>query len=153
MRCTAAWASAREVPASDVRPGLWVRLVAPDGSSAPDRVADVTLASSMGLYNPYTLAGSIVVDGVQASCHSSWVLDGLFRALGIPLPAGYQAAFAPLRALYRLIGPARAEALQAVALPLLHGEAAGAGPALAAAAAAAAVALAAASAARRSVRG
>ena len=30
-----------------------------------------------GLFNPYTLSGSIVVDGVAASCHSSWILDGV----------------------------------------------------------------------------
>lgn len=144
----AAWSSPREVAARDVRPGLWVRRV-PPGGGAPwcERVAEVGLAPAAGLYNPYTLAGTIVVDGMQASCHSSWVLDGLFRALGVPLPAGYQAAFAPLRALYRLVGPAGAEALQAAATPLLHGEAAGAGPALAAAGAA--VVLAAASVARR----
>jgi hypothetical protein len=50
-------------------------------------------------------AGITVVDGVVASCHSSWVLDGAFKAMGVEVPRGYQAAFAPVRLAYRLLGP------------------------------------------------
>mgnify|MGYP003312984875 CR=1 FL=1 len=68
--------------------------VSPDGDDAPesantlgyaararniknDVVANATNVVAEGLYNPYTLSGTIVVDGVLASCHSSWILDGL----------------------------------------------------------------------------
>ena len=40
-------------------------------------VVSTAFVSKRGLYNPYTLSGTIVVDGVAASCHSSWILDGL----------------------------------------------------------------------------
>jgi len=43
--------------------------------------ANVTkLAKSFesGVYNPHTLNGKIVVDGVVASCYSDWVLDAFF---------------------------------------------------------------------------
>jgi hypothetical protein len=80
-----------------------------------EKVVRVALAEHKGLFNPYTLSGSIVVDGVAASCHSSWIMDAAFAALGVPLPAGYQALFAPLRALYRAVGPATAEWLQGTA--------------------------------------
>lgn len=43
-----------------------------------------------GLYNPYTMTGIIVVDGVVASSHSSSALDGLFDYLGVSIPTGYQ---------------------------------------------------------------
>ena len=68
-------------------------------------VVAISLVKSQGLYNPYTMTGRIVVDGVLASCHSSAMLDGLFHKLGIPLSTGYQVAFAPIRFLYTLLGP------------------------------------------------
>lgn len=77
----------------------------PGSTPTIGRIIDIRLATDIGLYNLYALSGSIVVDGVLDSCHSSSALDGLFAALGVPLPAGYQAAFAPLRTLYRLLGP------------------------------------------------
>ena len=43
-------------------------------TSSVRATSEVTKA---GLFNPYTLSGSIVVDGVAASCHSSWILDGV----------------------------------------------------------------------------
>ena len=68
-------------------------------------VVAISLVKSQGLYNPYTMTGRIVVDGVLASCHSSAMLDGLFHKLGIPLSTGYQVAFEPIRFLYTLLGP------------------------------------------------
>ena len=53
-------------------------------------------------YNPYTLSGTIVVDGVVASCHSSWILDGL--APPRVLAKVYQRLFVVPRAAYKLIG-------------------------------------------------
>ena len=41
------------------------------------RVRATAEVTKSGLFNPYTLSGSIVVDGVAASCHSSWILDGV----------------------------------------------------------------------------
>lgn len=103
-----------------------MQLAIPGSTPTTDRVIDAQLTTDNGLFNPYTLSGSIVVDSVLASCHSSSALDGLFSTLHVPLPAGYQAAFAPFRALYRLVGPSGAEFLQAtlgvVLLALANGE-------------------------------
>ncbi len=59
------------------------------------------------MFNPYTLSGSIVVDGVAASCHSSSALDRIFELAGVSVPVGYQTAFAPVRALFRVLGAER----------------------------------------------
>ncbi len=48
-------------------------------------VEEVNIVHTKGLFNPYTLSGRIVVDGVMASCHSSSALDGLFNFLGVNL--------------------------------------------------------------------
>ena len=68
-------------------------------TSAVAATAEVT---KRGLFNPYTLSGSIAVNGVAASCHSSWVLDGAFE----PRTAAvvYQRLFAVPRAAYKLLG-------------------------------------------------
>jgi hypothetical protein len=99
--------------------------VAHGGAARAERVVDVALRADAGLFNPYTLTGAIVVDGVVASCHSSSFADAAFERLGVSLPAGYQALFAPLRALYRAIGPAAAEWVQgtvgAAAIGAIHG--------------------------------
>jgi hypothetical protein len=71
-----------------------------------------SLVPGAGLFNPYTLSGSIVVDGVAASCHSSSALDGVFRLMGVSVPDGYQAVFAPLRAMYRALGADRMAAIE-----------------------------------------
>jgi hypothetical protein len=92
-----------EVPAKTVRKEDSVLVLAP-GAATPVVVVSIEPTFAVGLFNPYTLNGRIVVDGVAASAHSSSVLDPLFHALGIFIPAGYQAAFAPLRLLYRLLG-------------------------------------------------
>ena len=64
--------------------------------------------------------GSIVVDGVLASAHSSWVLDGVTPAsLRRHLPAVYQAAFKPLVLAYRALGPARMAAATDAVVPHL----------------------------------
>jgi hypothetical protein len=58
------------------------------------------------------LHGSIVVDGVLASCHSSFALDGLFSLLGVPIAHGYQLVFVPIRVLYRFLGPVRMASME-----------------------------------------
>ena len=54
--------------------------------------AGVSTTYSKGLYNPLTLSGTIIVDGVVASVHSDWFLDTALNALGVPgwLPVAYQ---------------------------------------------------------------
>jgi hypothetical protein len=102
-----------EIPAATAQVGDLVQVVGADGGAAKlEAVVSTSLVRARGLFNPYTLSGAIVVDGVAASCHSSWVLDGAFAALGVSIPAGYQAAFAPIRALYRLLGARRMRALE-----------------------------------------
>jgi hypothetical protein len=82
------------------------------GASQLEAIVAKSLVPGAGLFNPYTLSGSIVVDGVAASCHSSSALDGIFELMGISIPGGYQAAFAPVRALYRALGADRMAAIE-----------------------------------------
>ena len=107
---------ARMAYARDVKAGDLL-LVAPrrgDAGAAPEAaaVARVRSVRRKGLFNPYTMGGAIVVDGVVASAHSGWLIDGAAARLraGHLLPAFFQAAFAPLRALYALLGAARMQA-------------------------------------------
>ena len=69
-------ANGRLVYAKDVRVQDVLGYVV-NGSIKTGEVVSVATSLQRGLYNPYTLSGSIVVDGVVASCHSSWILDGL----------------------------------------------------------------------------
>jgi hypothetical protein len=62
-----------------------------DGSV--DTVAAVSKAVFEGLYNPQTLQGDIVVDGVRASTYTTAVE-----------PAVAHAILSPLRAVYRVLG-------------------------------------------------
>jgi len=60
--------------------------------------------SETGIFNPLTLCGTIVVNDVASSAHSDWFLHGL---VSVPVEERiYQALFAPVRLIYRLIGPA-----------------------------------------------
>ena len=43
----------------------------------------VHLVWQYGLFNPYTAAGTIVVNGVPAAVHSHWFLDSAFDVLGL----------------------------------------------------------------------
>lgn len=146
---------ARMTYARDVREGD-VMLVESAGRLRAAAVTSTAEVWRTGLFNPYTMGGSVVVDGVLASSHSSWLVDGIAARMGVShlLPSFFQALFAPLRALYAAAGPAFMEvfgdALAAGALRLeavltapdgpLTAAAAAAGPKVAAAAAVAAVA-------------
>ncbi|KAI8462767.1 MAG: hint module-domain-containing protein [Monoraphidium minutum] len=157
----AALAGARMTYARDVAAGDVMLVVAlAGGGLARASVVRASEVMRAGLFNPYTLGGSIVVDGVLASAHSGWLVDGAAAALGAShrLPAFFQALLAPLRGLYHAAGPeltaAFGDALATAALRLdafaAGGGAAGTAPAAAAAAAAtAAAALAGAAAARK----
>jgi hedgehog protein len=101
------------VPSSQARVGDLVHVEGRLGASLQlDASVAKSLVPGAGLFNPYTLSGSIVVDGVAASCHSSSALDGAFRLTGVSVPDGYQAAFAPLRAMYRVIGADRMASIE-----------------------------------------
>ncbi|GAB0496915.1 hypothetical protein MMPV_008236 [Pyropia vietnamensis] len=60
-----------------------------------EAVMAITSVTSRGLYNPHTLAGTVVVDGFVTSTHTTAVEPGLAAA-----------ALAPLRGVYRLGGGA-----------------------------------------------
>jgi hypothetical protein len=110
---SAAWSV---IPASAAKVGDVV-LVLRSGqtnTTVSHRIVSKSTVMDRGLFNPYTLHGSIVVDGVLASCHSSFAVDGLFSLLGVPLPDGYQFVFAPIRALFRFLGPARMASVEFV---------------------------------------
>ncbi|KAF6250437.1 hypothetical protein COO60DRAFT_1465450 [Scenedesmus sp. NREL 46B-D3] len=88
---------------------MWAQ-AAPAAGQQP---AAFTVCSSQrvpldGLYNPYSLSGTILVNGVVASSHSYWFADAAFDALGLPaawLPGLYQAVLAPARLLFWAMGP------------------------------------------------
>jgi len=71
-------------------------------------VTKVEAVQKLGIYNPYTMSGDIVVNGVLASSHSSWFLDDAAKKLGLTwaTPSIYQAMLAPARGLYYAVGPA-----------------------------------------------
>jgi hypothetical protein len=107
--------SAATMAAAGVRVGDLVRVVAADGSVALEPVVRMGVVVDRGLWNPYTLGGTIVVDGIEASVHSAVKLNGVLALLGVPAPAtGYQLALAPVRAAYTLLGPGPARAAEHV---------------------------------------
>jgi len=76
------------------------------------QVTNRTVKTLPGLYNPYTLSGNIVVDGVVASAHSHWIFDDYVPdAMLHHLPSLYQAAFYPGRLLFWAAGPPAADFL------------------------------------------
>jgi hypothetical protein len=94
--------------ADEVRVGdlVWSR---GDGGLASDAVVGARTKVAVGAFNPLTLGGTIVVDGVVASAHSDWFLDGIVSADA--QADVYQAILAPARLAYRALG---AERMQAV---------------------------------------
>jgi hypothetical protein len=92
------------LPSSRAAAGDLVRVASAGGAAALERIVSKSLVQGRGLFNPYTLSGAIVVDGLSASCHSAYFLDGVFAAVGVHPAAGFQAVNAPVRALYRLLG-------------------------------------------------
>ncbi|CAK9029006.1 Sonic hedgehog protein [Durusdinium trenchii] len=102
---------AKTMYASDVTVGNHVWLCTLDvGSCELGEVISTSMVPRMGLYNPFTLSGNIVVNGVLASAHSSWFLDGLFSAkLRGFLPSIYQTILLPGRCLYGIFGSRAAD--------------------------------------------
>ncbi|WP_222184438.1 hypothetical protein [Geminicoccus harenae] len=98
-----AWDSRLIVGADEVQAGDRVWYLGEDGQMRLGTVATASREAATGAFNPLTMQGSIVVDGVVASAHSDWFLDGYVSAHA---QAGiYQAMFAPVRGIYTLIGP------------------------------------------------
>lgn len=64
-------------------------IVLANGTKAP--VVEVTSAWSSGLYNPHTLHGDVIVDGVKTSTYTSAVHPRLAHALLAPLRTMYSA--------------------------------------------------------------
>jgi hypothetical protein len=75
----------------------------------------VTKSIESGLYSPWTLSGSIIVDGVAAAMHTAWPGEQALLHLLPPghprhtaahwLAQAHQLLLAPLRVFYRLAGP------------------------------------------------
>jgi hypothetical protein len=94
---------------NEVRVGDVVWSEGPSGAVTASPVIEIAHVVRAGFYNPLTLGGTILVDGVAASAHSDWFLDGLVSA--DTQGKVYQAMFLPVRAIYHLIGPSRMETI------------------------------------------
>lgn len=88
----------RTVFASEVHPGQCVFTSTGRGNSRLSMVTFVEEQKSTGLYAPLTQHGSIVVNGVLASCYAAVDSHHLSHW-----------ALAPLRLFYKLIGPLQAQ--------------------------------------------
>jgi Hint module len=99
------WASHILKGADEVKVGDMVWYRGNDGTLLPTQVTAVTASIKAGAFNPMTVAGTVVVDGVVASTHSDWFLDGIASAA--VQAQVYQVLFAPVRGIYRVIGPQR----------------------------------------------
>lgn len=105
------WAERVQMYAQDFQQGHYI-WIAPLGSSKLElrQIVGMSIVEEKGLYNPYTLTGTIVVNGVIASAHSDWILDYVVPSAWTRwLPSIYQALFFPGRVLYGLlcvVGPA-----------------------------------------------
>ena len=87
--------NSRYVYAKDVKEG--------DRLAYGETVILVETEQAKGLWNPFTLAGTIVVDGIVASCHSDWFLEELpewLRPSAALIPSIYQTLMAPARKIY-----------------------------------------------------
>lgn len=89
--------------ADEIRPGDLVWSETAGGGMALDQVEAVANKAAIGAFNPLTRGGTIIVDGVAASAHSDWFLDGIVSAHA--QAATYQAILAPVRVAYDLLGP------------------------------------------------
>ena len=118
LRTHGAWWQRVMKRAKDVEVGEFVFAVdAVNGSVVGAQVSSVAQnVSAAGMYNPFTRAGLIVVDGVIASEYSEWIFDGVLPARWIP--AAYHMIQMPLA---RLIYPVAPEVLGALSEHLSFG--------------------------------
>lgn len=115
VRCS--WAEHVTAYAQHFQPGDYIWLAPDDGQTQIEQrqILDIFSIEAKGLYNPYTLSGSIIVNGVVASAHSDWILDNLMPTSWVQsLPAIYQTLFLPGRVLYHLLRMGPRSALEAV---------------------------------------
>lgn len=107
------WSERINIYARQVRVGDIVWVTGEDGREGRlANVDSVGMEQKSGLFNPYTLSGNIIVNGVVASAHSSWILDRFaFGQSHQSLPEVYQVLFWPGRMLYMFFGPQAADAL------------------------------------------
>jgi hypothetical protein len=92
--------------ASDVQLGdlVW-SMNATSGQFALDSVQAIGEEFRRGLYNPFTLSGDLVVNGVLVSAHSDWFLDRVMpQGYVSNIPAVYQTIMSPMRAVYAVGG-------------------------------------------------
>lgn len=106
------WADRQLIYAQDVKVGDCVWVQEDNGEVSCEAVTHVSREKAWGAFNPYTLGGTLLANGVVASAHSDWLLDDICpkRFLG-KLPAIYQAAFLPGRLFYLTLGSRVADAL------------------------------------------
>ena len=100
------WSESRLLYAGEVLPGafLWTA----EGWLA--QVLNSSLVPKLGLFNPYTLSGTLVVNGMVVSAHSSWLLDDWVPPrLTEYLPFLYQGIFIGGRCLYHTFGSSAAD--------------------------------------------
>jgi len=83
-------------------------------------IIQVTKSVESGLYSPWTLSGSIIVDGVAAAMHTAWPGEQTLLQLLPPylrlvaahkLAQAHQLLLTPLRVMYRITGPTPFKAL------------------------------------------
>lgn len=109
MRCS--WADHIHIYAHKVMKGDYIWVAGADQTSLRE-VVERSVVVKNGLYNPYTLSGKIVVNGVVASAHSNWILDDWTpSSMSQYLPAVYQLLFLPGRLLYQVLGTPAADFL------------------------------------------
>lgn len=92
--------------AEDVRVGDLVWAVnAVTGQFDLEVVRQKSVEMRVGLYNPFTLSGDLVVNGVLASAHSDWFLDRVMpQSYVSQIPSIYQTIMSPMRAVYHVGG-------------------------------------------------
>lgn len=106
------WTEHIHAYAEEVLPGDYIWVAQPDQDISLQMVLESSFVVKEGLYNPYTLSGKVVVNGVVASAHSDWILDRWIpSSMSRYLPAVYQVMFLPGRWLYELAGTSAADAL------------------------------------------
>jgi hypothetical protein len=106
-------------------------LVKPAAAAAAAAAAapQVTSSTEQGMYSPWTLSGSIVVEGFAASTHTAWpykaqLLQLLPRKHAVAaqhlLAQAHHAVQAPLRAVYRALGKGPLALLDSVVFSVME---------------------------------
>ena len=84
----ASGATAKLVRAADLKVGHEVFIVQAAGAAAaPSRITALKSEQGLGLYNPHTASGSIVVDGVAASTFTDVLPASVAAHTAVTLPA------------------------------------------------------------------